>query len=307
MEAHTSLAQPRSPARILRIALLGNAGFSTLSGLVLTLSPERVGGWLGWVQEICLQAIGVGLLGFAMVLGLVACRPKPRGWQALLLSLADFGWVLLSVAAVIAFPSAFSTEGTWLVLGVATVVACFGTLQIRGVDRLYRLPGTRLHRHCLAVEVEASAEQMWSAIADLGGIHRYAPQLRSASVSERPVGKGSVRTCVNQGGQRWSERCVVFEPGSRLELEFLSDDPSFPFPARCMTGGWQVKDKGVHCTVEIWWELQVKPAVLAPWIMSFLAWQVDGSFVETVGRMALGKDSSVERRAIRARLLPRFC
>ncbi len=125
---------------LLRRALLGNASFSTASGLILLLAPATVGAWLDIEAPVLLRILGAGLLLFAAELVFQATRETPnrlRGWIA---SVADFSWVLASGALLAIFPGALSTRGWAIVLGVAAVVLLFGCTQAFALRRLDR-PG----------------------------------------------------------------------------------------------------------------------------------------------------------------------
>lgn len=121
---------------LLRRALQFNAGFSLLSGLVLTLAPRMVGNWLGVHLDGLYIAMGAVLILFGVGLLRNARRLETNLSEAKLASALDVLWVLGS-AVVIALPgTGLSVSGKWLMAIVADVVALFALLQWLGLRRL---------------------------------------------------------------------------------------------------------------------------------------------------------------------------
>jgi hypothetical protein len=120
--------------QLLRRALLANASFSTISGLVLVLAERGVVRLLGLPETINLIALGISLLVFAAILMLFA-RKKPikllDAWIAVIL---DAVWVIGSYPLLLVVP--FSTSGKWVVGIVAEVVMVFALLQWLGIRRI---------------------------------------------------------------------------------------------------------------------------------------------------------------------------
>jgi hypothetical protein len=120
--------------QLLRRALLANASFSTISGLVLVFAQRWVVRLLGLPETINLIALGISLLVFAAVLVLFA-RKKPikllDAWIAVIL---DAVWVIGSYPLLFVVP--FSTSGKWVVGIVAEVVMAFGLMQWLGIRRI---------------------------------------------------------------------------------------------------------------------------------------------------------------------------
>ena len=122
-----------------------------------------------------------------------------------------------------------------------------------------------------------------------------------------------VTSCEDHSGKQWSEECVAFNPGHSFTVRFISEAPNFPFPTKTMRGGWQVvpADSGSH--VMVWWELTPANQLLAPVILSILAFQADRDFPLIVRRMAtaaIGKNGEAHMQSstrLFARLLPGLC
>lgn len=82
------------PRPLLHTAMMGNAGFSALTGAVLTFAPSAAAGWLGVSIDGWLRLLGLALLGHAGVLLDVVRRADVRRW----------GWI--NLAAIAPYPLA---------------------------------------------------------------------------------------------------------------------------------------------------------------------------------------------------------
>lgn len=304
--------------RPLRIALLGNALFSTASGLVMLIAPDRIAKLLGIEAHTIFMLIGAGLLLFAVDLTHQATRPRIRTWRALYASAADLLWVLASVAGLIVFADNLPLTGFWAITAVALLVLVFAAWQLFGIERAHRVPQTgsyRLYRHCLVIESTALADALWTVVRDLGKISRYTSGLRaSMMLNHQLTGVGAIRRCVNQAGAAWSEKCTAFNDSQHyFVVRFLADEPGFPFPVSRMDGGWHVQATANGSTATVWWELVPKSKLMAPLLLPLLAWQVDRDFPRLIARMtdeALGYQPGAASDADwqhSARLLTRWC
>ncbi|MEX0828066.1 MAG: SRPBCC family protein [Haliea sp.] len=304
--------------RPLRIALLGNAMFSATSGLVMVIAPGWIGTMLGIEAAVAYRIVGIGLLIFTMDLIHQATRPRLQTWRALYAVAADLLWVLGSFVGLLFFSAALSYDSVWIVAGVAAIVFTFAIWQLSGINRAHRISQTGvypLYRHCVMVESSAPADDLWALIRDLGKISRYMPSLRtSMMLNHQLTGIGAIRRCVNLAGDAWSERCTVFNDVQRcFAVQFLADEPGFPFPVSRMDGGWHVQATVNGSRVTIWWELVPKSKLMAPLLLPLLAWQVDRDFPRLIARMtdeALGYKSGMEKHSgwqQSARLLAQWC
>lgn len=114
-------------------ALLANAAFSAVSGLLLVLATGWLSPELGLANRWMLPMLGVGLVGFAALLVRVA-RERPIPLRvAGAVSLADGLWVLGSAALVWLDPTGLTALGRWLVIGVADAVLLFALAQAWGL------------------------------------------------------------------------------------------------------------------------------------------------------------------------------
>ncbi len=121
----------------LRRALRLNAGFSSISAVILFIYREQLGAAMG-VDSRLLLAVGVGLAVFAGQLAFTAARDDLRKLrsESRLHSFADFAWVLAS--AVIVAGDWLTPLGNGLLLAVALPVLSLGIAQYRS------LPGAEM-------------------------------------------------------------------------------------------------------------------------------------------------------------------
>ena len=118
----------------LRRALLGNAAFSTLCGLVLLLGAGPLEPHLG-VPSVALRVVGVVLLPFAFGLWRNARQPevsRSEAWTAVVL---DAVWVLGSIAILVGKLWPLESAGFWAVIAIAEVVGLCAVLQAIGLRR----------------------------------------------------------------------------------------------------------------------------------------------------------------------------
>lgn len=129
---------PQSSARasLLRKALMGNALFSTLSGLTVLFAQGWVLRILGLSKDVSLAIVAVGLLAFAVTLLISARRQQIKTSHAWVAVLMDLAWVLGSYVLIFVVP--FSTEGKWVVGVVAELVLVFAVLQFVGIRRIQK-------------------------------------------------------------------------------------------------------------------------------------------------------------------------
>lgn len=118
---------------LLRKALMGNALFSTLSGLIILFAQSWVLRILG-LSHINLLILGVGLIFFATILAIHARRQNVKTSDAWIAVWMDLAWVLGSYGLLFVVP--FSTRGKWVVGAVAELVLMFAVLQFLGIRRI---------------------------------------------------------------------------------------------------------------------------------------------------------------------------
>jgi hypothetical protein len=120
--------------QLLRRALLANASFSTISGLVLVFAQRWVVRLLGLPETINLITLGISLLVFAAILVLFARKNPIKLLDAWIAVILDAAWVIGSYPLLFVVP--FSTSGKWVVGIVAEVVMVFALMQWLGIRRI---------------------------------------------------------------------------------------------------------------------------------------------------------------------------
>jgi hypothetical protein len=120
--------------QLLRVALMGNALFSTISGLTLTLAGQRVVRLLGLPEAVNSLTMGTSLLAFAVTLEVFAQKKPIKLLDAWIAVLLDLAWVIGSYPLLFVVP--FSTTGKWIVGIVADIVMLFALVQWLGIRRI---------------------------------------------------------------------------------------------------------------------------------------------------------------------------
>ncbi|MGF1647068.1 MAG: type II toxin-antitoxin system RatA family toxin [Kineosporiaceae bacterium] len=222
----------------LRAGLRANAVFSTVSAvLLLVAGPVVAEGWgLGptWLAPV----VGVGLVGFGLLVARVAVQPAgPRlRRQAVAVTAADLAWVLGTAIVLIVVPP--RPPGVVVLAVLAGAVAALALAQVRGLlasadddpladDEVVEVRG----------RIEAPPGTVWPLIADHDLYGRLAPGLASVEVVSEP-GEALRRRCTNSQGSGWEETCTLWEEGRRFAVEV--DTSEYPYPIGRMQGLWQV-------------------------------------------------------------------
>jgi hypothetical protein len=115
---------------------MGNALFSTLSGVTILFAQGCVLQTLGLSKNISLAILGIGLLVFAVVLVINARRQQVSTSDAWIAVVMDLAWVLGSYVLIFIVP--FSSQGKWVVGVVAELVSAFAVLQFLGIRRIQK-------------------------------------------------------------------------------------------------------------------------------------------------------------------------
>ena len=123
----------RSDHPLLFFAVSLNAGFSALSGLLMTAMPGTVNTWLGYDYPPQIRETGLMLIGFAVWLGSILYRRRTRFAEILLITGGDFLWVAGSAGLLLINPDVFSSSGAALFALTALVVLAFALMQTRAL------------------------------------------------------------------------------------------------------------------------------------------------------------------------------
>jgi len=118
---------------LLRRALLSNSAFSALSGVVMIAAATPLSKLMGIPQTWIMAALGFGLLVFAAEVFRHARGRRVGGPETRCIIALDIGWVILSVALIVALRDLLSAEARGLIAIVAIAVAGFATAQYLGL------------------------------------------------------------------------------------------------------------------------------------------------------------------------------
>ena len=119
---------------LLRYALVGNATFSSITGLFIIVAHDWIAHLLGVGGSAGMIGLGIGLLVFAATLLINARRPELKLTDAWAVVLMDLVWVAGSYVILLVAP--FTAEGRWVIAAVADLVLVFAVLQWMGIHRI---------------------------------------------------------------------------------------------------------------------------------------------------------------------------
>ncbi|MCP4440639.1 MAG: hypothetical protein GY810_16965 [Aureispira sp.] len=120
-------------AKFLKNALLGNALFSIVSGLLIVIESNYLQELFGITFPFWL--IGAGLLPFAAWILWIVRQEKIDQKQTKAVILADIMWVGGSIALLL-MNLGITNIGNWIIGGLAIVVADFALLQSIGLRKI---------------------------------------------------------------------------------------------------------------------------------------------------------------------------
>ena len=125
----------QTEAAMLKRALLANAAFSTISGLLIVVFDQRIAALIGGVEHQ-LWPIGAMLLGFGAYLAWLATRRTVNSASVISVIVSDFAWVAGTVILLVGWHSVISVAGLWLLAVIGAVVFLLAELQWIGLRRL---------------------------------------------------------------------------------------------------------------------------------------------------------------------------
>ncbi len=117
-----------------------NAAFSTVSGAVFLIFPEMVSQLIfvepDFWKSLIIRALGIGLLLFALDLGIQARNENISRQKIILFCIADLAWIILSAIMIAGFGWLFTSNGILAIDIVAFFVAVFAIGQFIGAKRI---------------------------------------------------------------------------------------------------------------------------------------------------------------------------
>ena len=125
-------------SRLLRLALGGNAAFSTLSAVIFLAASQPIATFLGFLPGKQVFVLGIQLGVFAAWLAWLSTRPAIPRWQVWLIIALDALWVAGSFQLLLAPPAELTVGGRWAIALVADVVGLLAIFQFVGLRQLAR-------------------------------------------------------------------------------------------------------------------------------------------------------------------------
>jgi hypothetical protein len=119
----------------LQRALLGNAAFSGISGLVMVLAASATSQLLGLGNPLILVIVGAILLLYMPILVWLSNQspvPAHFAWEVIAL---DVVWVLGSLVLIFTDLAPLTSSGKWAIALIADIVFVFAVLQYLGLRR----------------------------------------------------------------------------------------------------------------------------------------------------------------------------
>jgi hypothetical protein len=129
----TQTLTPTVERKFLKRVLFANTAFSTLSSIICLVAAPDIADFIGLTNAVPIIVLAVLLLIFAFDVYLIARRTPIQKSKATLALVADFIWVVASAILLIADPFSFTTQGRWVILIIADVVAVFAILEFVGL------------------------------------------------------------------------------------------------------------------------------------------------------------------------------
>lgn len=242
--------------KLLRVALLSNAAFSFICGLMALLKSAAVASHLfavdglppGVPAGMAVLALGVGLLLFA---GLVAFTGAARVVAikgALAITVADALWVISSIGLLVFAADLFTEAGAWTVGIVALAVFLFGLGQAIGLAVFYEGESSikvarkgRSRRVKVTRQVSASQKTAWEIVTDHESYSDVADNISRVEVLEGDSA-GMRRKCTGAQGESWTEVAHVWEEGRRYGFRIDTTAPDYPYPLERLEAIWTVEE-----------------------------------------------------------------
>lgn len=124
---------------LLKNALIANAVFCTLSGLVLTFAAQSIAAFTGIPSALAIRITGIVLALYGADLAYFTM--SKADWLrtiGVIAVIGDVAWVIGSVVLLVTGVLPLTTGGMWLIAILADIVAVFAIVQFVGLRRLQK-------------------------------------------------------------------------------------------------------------------------------------------------------------------------
>lgn len=122
----------------LKTALMLNAVFSLVTGIILVFGSGPISQIFSVSQDRPFFFLGFGLILFASTVFYVGRQKPIEIFQAYIISAQDFIWVLASILLLIIDPFQFSKAGNVIIAVVALIVLAFALMQVSAITKVNR-------------------------------------------------------------------------------------------------------------------------------------------------------------------------
>lgn len=260
-----------------------NSAFSALNGAVLLvaagfLSPALLIDPVDWAP-LGLRLLGVGLVGFAVLLFILAKNRFVSKATVNEIVVLDALWVVGSFVIVVFFGHMLTAMGTWLIIIVAIVVALFAVAQFAGAVKIAKpLPVANVNSKdgiltaTVTRSVNAPLQVVWDVMTDHPAYADVASNIAKVEVLSGD-GLGMKRRCFGPEGENWQETCDFFVPRQAYGFQIHTEADDYPYPISELSGKWSVKplDTGAEFCIQI--TAKPKGNLLTRFIFSVVAKQ----------------------------------
>ncbi len=270
---------PRSTAA--RTFLKLNSQFSALNGVALLIAagliaPILIANPVDWAA-LGLRGLGLGLLGFALVLFMLSKNKFVSRSAVNEIVLLDALWVLGSVVLIAFFGDILTTNGVIVVTVIAMVVALFAIAQFAAAAKIEKpVPEasveTRDGKLYATVKrgVRAPKEIVWDVMTDHPAYADVADNISKVEVLSGD-GFGMKRRCYGPKGESWEETCDLFEPGHSYGFRIHTEADDYPYPFAELTGRWTVNEHTVGSEFDIEIVATLKGNAASKWLFATMA------------------------------------
>ena len=115
---------------------------------------------------------------------------------------------------------------------------------------------------------DVSADRLWQAFDDFGGIHKFHPLVESSpTLGSATRGLGCERVCNLYGGGSLKERVIGYEPGKRMSVEIYD---AGPFPLKYAVADIGIEPAGLNRSTAVF-AMRFEPKFgMLGWLMAKL-------------------------------------
>lgn len=270
---------PRSATA--RIFLKLNSQFSALNGVALLvaaglIAPLLIANPVDWAA-LGLRGLGLGLLGFALVLYFLSKNKFISRSAVNEIVLLDALWVLGSVVLVAFFGDILTTNGFIVVTIIAMVVAFFAVTQFAAATKIEKpVPEAAVETRdgklfaTVKRSVRAPTAVVWDVMTDHPAYADVADNIAKVEVLSGD-GLGMTRRCYGPKGEYWEETCDLYEPGHSYGFRIHTEADDYPYPFAELSGRWTVNEHGAGSVFDIEIVATLKGNVLSKWLFATMA------------------------------------